>query len=162
MEDNRVQQARELKNLGTQGFIATKEDTRSRNPTATEPEVTDDESTVSTARNEPPGRNAGTSRWPMTINNLKVTDTLLTVETLYGKDDIGVEEFVKSVKFARNCINDQNSLLKMIIAQKISGHEKRNIFCHISNYEELYEALRSQVSVLISKARSRTKLQNIR
>ena len=50
----------------------------------------------------------------------------------------------------------------MIIAQKISGHAKRSIrFCHISSYKELYEALRSQVSP-ISKAGSRTKLQNLR
>ncbi|KAK9310547.1 hypothetical protein QLX08_000126 [Tetragonisca angustula] len=107
MEDDRAEQAKELKNLGTQlGLIATTEETRSRNPTATEPEITDDESTISTAWNDPPGRNTGTPRRPMIINNLKVTDALLTVETLYGKDDIGVEEFIKSVKFARNRVND--------------------------------------------------------
>lgn len=118
---------------------------------------------MDTARKEPSRRNLSISLRPTTINNLKLTDALLTVETLYEKDDIGVEEFIKSVRFARGRVSDQDSLLNMIIAQKISGHAKRSIrFCHICCYEELYEALRSQVSIPISKASSRTKLQSIR
>ncbi|KOX71608.1 hypothetical protein WN51_02479 [Melipona quadrifasciata] len=149
----RIERAKELENLGT---IATTEDTRSKLPTATEPDyVTDDESTTNAAGNEPAGRSANILR----NNGKKSQDNGRTSHGRNGpcgKDDVGVEEFIKSVKFARSHVNDQDSLLKMTIVQKISGHAKRSVrFCHTSCYDELYEALGSQDSLIpISKAGS--------
>ncbi|XP_043263113.1 uncharacterized protein LOC122403580 [Colletes gigas] len=165
LDEERVEQAGELKKLGVQlGFVVSTEDGRSietsRRP-ATEMELTDDEGDLRTARAEP---RSHTSTAPATtVSNLKTADALRMVETLYGKDDIGVEEFIKSVRFARNRVNDPESLLRMIITEKIVSHAKRSIrFCRIQTYDELYEALRTQVSLPVTVSGSRNKMQTIK
>lgn len=85
------------------------------------------------------------------------------LENLNGINDIGVEEFIKSVKLARTRVNDQTILLRMIIAEKITDRAKQSIrFCSISSFEELFSALRTHVSIPNTISGSRNKLQNIR
>ncbi|KAK1120213.1 hypothetical protein K0M31_012580 [Melipona bicolor] len=94
---------------------------------------------------------------------LKPTDALRVIESLNGTNDIGVEEFIKSVKLARTRVNDQIILLRMIIAEKITDRAKQSIrFCQITSYEELFSALRTHVSIPNTISGSRNKLQNIR
>ena len=78
---------------------------------------------------------------------MKPAEALRTVETLNGINDTGVEEFIKSVRFARTRVSDTASLLHMILTEKVTDRAKQSIrFCQITSYEELYETLRTQVS----------------
>ena len=63
-----------------------------------------------------------------------------------GQDDIGVEDFVKSVKRARMKTTQPNLLLDLIIAKKIQGLAEKAIrFQQINSYDDLYEALRQNL-----------------
>ncbi|KAK1118219.1 hypothetical protein K0M31_015264 [Melipona bicolor] len=96
-------------------------------------------------------------------STLKATDALRMIENLNGINDIGVEEFIKSVKLAKTRLNDEISLLRMIIAEKITDRAKQSIrFCTITSYDELFSALRTQVSIPNTVSGSRNRMQNIR
>ncbi|KAK9296900.1 hypothetical protein QLX08_009210 [Tetragonisca angustula] len=92
---------------------------------------------------------------------MKPLEALRTVETLNGINNTGVEEFINSVGFARTRVSDTASLLRMILTEKIIDRAKQSIrFCQITSYEELYEALRTQVSIPTIVSGSRNKMQN--
>lgn len=94
---------------------------------------------------------------------LKPTDALRMIENLNGINDIGVEEFIKSIKLAKTRVNDEIILLRMIIAEKITDRAKQSIrFSNITSYDELYFALRTQVSIPNTVSGSRNRMQNIR
>lgn len=94
---------------------------------------------------------------------LKATEALKMIENLNGINDIGVEEFIKSVKLARTRVSDKIILLRMIIVEKITDRAKQSIrFCEITSYDELFSALRTQVSIPNTVSGSRNKMQNIR
>lgn len=94
---------------------------------------------------------------------LKPTDALRMIENLNGINDIGVEEFIKSIKLAKTRVNDEIILLRMIIAEKITDRAKQSIrFSNITSYDELYFALRTQVSIPNTISGSRNRLQNIK
>ncbi|KAK1123338.1 hypothetical protein K0M31_008956 [Melipona bicolor] len=91
---------------------------------------------------------------------LKPTDALRMIENLNGVNDIGVEEFIRSIKLARTRVKDQTIFLRMIITEKITDRAKQCIrFCQISSFEELFLALRTQVSIPNTVSGSRNKMQ---
>ncbi|KAK1123278.1 hypothetical protein K0M31_008903 [Melipona bicolor] len=134
------------------------------------PEITDDETTHYTVRTTQKARNKESHREPTEQREiirrdsmLKPTDALRMIENLNGINDIGVEEFIKSVKLARTRVNDQIPLLRMIITEKITDRAKQSIrFCQITSYEELFAILRTQVSIPTTVSGSRNKMQHIR
>lgn len=66
------------------------------------------------------------------------------VRTLKGRDDLGVEDFISDVRYARSICRDKHMLLKLIIAEKITDQAERAIrYLRIDTYEQLYEALRT-------------------
>ena len=91
---------------------------------------------------------------------MKPSEALRTVETF---NDTGVEEFIKSVRFARTRVSDTAYLLRIILTEKITDRAKQSIrFCQITSYEELYATLRTQVSIPTTVSGSRNKMQNIK
>ena len=90
-------------------------------------------------------------------------DIIRTIEPLKGRDDNGVEDFIKSIKKARLRCNQQNLLLDFIIAEKIVENAKRAIrFTPINSYEDLYEALRHNLGTNSSVDLARSRLENIK
>ena len=74
-------------------------------------------------------------------DRINVTIALETIRTLNGQDDIGGEDFVKSVKRARMKKSQPNLLLDLIIAKKIQGLAEKEIrYQQINSYDDLYEA----------------------
>ncbi|KAK1118220.1 hypothetical protein K0M31_015265 [Melipona bicolor] len=131
------------------------------------PEITEDETiyyskkTTQRANTKKSKRESGnqkeTTRKDLT---LKPTDALRVIESLNGTNDIGVEEFIKSVKLAKTRVNDQ---ITNDYCRKITDRAKQSIrFCSISSFEELFSALRTHVSIPNTISGSRNKLQNIR
>ncbi|OAD55611.1 hypothetical protein WN48_04487 [Eufriesea mexicana] len=74
-----------------------------------------------------------------------------------------IEEFIKTVRFARSRTFDPTLLLRMILTEKIIDHAKQSIrFCQINSYEELYDVLGTQLSVSTTVPGSRSKMQQVR
>lgn len=91
------------------------------------------------------------------------TKTRRSVESPNGEDDIRVEEFIETVKFARNRTFEQPMLLRMIIAEKIIEQAKKDIrFFQVNIFEDLYEVLRTQLSTPSTISGSRSRMQQIR
>lgn len=174
IDAERHDQAIELKKLGSMlGFVTLTEDGKSpiRTRATTEPGTNEDEDNATELRTtvgrQPHQPTAPLKGQPvnseLSINTLKPSEALRTVETLNGRNDIGVEEFIKSVRFARSRTNDQETLLRMILTERITDFAKQSFrFCQIHGYEELYEALRTQVSLPSTVSGSRNKMQTIR
>ncbi|XP_033176028.1 uncharacterized protein LOC105680586 [Bombus impatiens] len=94
---------------------------------------------------------------------LKAKDALRCIPQLNGEDDIGVEEFIKEVGEMRAMCSEQYLLLKMIKIDKISGKAAmaiRNI--RISEYADLYQALRQNVATETSIREHQDQLRKIR
>lgn len=86
-----------------------------------------------------------------------------SVETLKGKDDVGVEDFIQSVKKAKNRCSQPDLLLDFIKIEKIQDIAKRAIqFSDIDTYEKLFDELRKNLSHMISVTVSRQKLNELR
>lgn len=118
-----------------------------------------DDTPPDTSRRQPRTNNHGNSP----NNTTQASKVLRVVETLHGKDDIGVEEFIKTCKFARSKCTELDMLLRMIITEKITDQAKRSIrFCWIHTFEELYVALRNQIFVPTAVSGSRNRLHNIK
>lgn len=96
-------------------------------------------------------------------NRVSARDIIGTIDTLNGKDDCGVEDFIKLVKKARKRCSQEDILLDLIISQKITELAKRAIrFISIVEYEDLYTALRHNVGMISSVESSRCKLEAIK
>nr|XP_034194820.1 uncharacterized protein LOC117611039 [Osmia lignaria] len=94
---------------------------------------------------------------------MKAVDAIRTIETLRGRDDVGVEDFIKSVRYARSNCSEKTLLLKLILIEKITENAKRSIrYTSIETYKELYEVLRQNVSIPNTVSSCRNKLQQIR
>ena len=79
-------------------------------------------------------------------DRINATIALETIRTLNGQDNVGVEDFVKSVKRARMKTSQPNLLLDLIIAKKIQGLAEKAIrYQQINSYDDLYEALRQNL-----------------
>lgn len=98
-----------------------------------------------------------------TRTQLPAKDIVRTIEVLKGKDDCGVEDFIRTVKRARKRCSQPDLLLDFIIAEKIIDSAKRSIrFITIEDYETLYLALRQNVGLASSIELSRSRLESTR
>ncbi len=90
---------------------------------------------------------------------IKTKDAIRMVETLRGRDDVGVEDFIKSVEFARSACSEEQLLLKLIVVEKIIENAKRSIrYFNIESYGELYVHLRNNVSIPTTVVACRNRL----
>ena len=65
-----------------------------------------------------------------------------TIRGINGQDDMGVEDFIKTVKRAKIHCTQQKLLLNLVIAKKITAIAERAIrYIQIDSYEDLFEAL---------------------
>ena len=92
---------------------------------------------------------------------LRAQEAIELVETLRGQDDIGVEDFIKNVKYARSQCHQKMLLLKLILVKKITDNAKRSIrFLEIETYEDLYNALRQNIATPSTVSNCRDRLRN--
>ena len=66
-----------------------------------------------------------------------------TIRGINGQDDVGVEDFIKTLKRAKTRCTQPNLLLDQVIAKNITGFAERCI--PINSYEYLFEALRQNL-----------------
>ena len=79
---------------------------------------------------------------------IKAKDAIRMVETLRGRDDVGVEDFIKSAEYARSVCSEEQLLLKLIVVEKVIENAKRSIrYINIESYGELNVHLRNYVSI---------------
>lgn len=163
--------AKEIQNLADQLQLVTMTEDGSsilgRTRRANQPNFPADptEDDTQTARGEP-----GPSAPRITATNIteegpsmKAKDVIRTIETLRGRDDVGVEDFIKSVMYARSICSERTLLLKLIIVEKITENAKRSIrYTTIETFNELYETLRQNVSIPNTVSSCRAKLQLVR
>ena len=89
---------------------------------------------------------------------IKAETAIETIRGINGQDDIGIEDFIKTVKKAKTRCTQTNLLLDLIIAKKITGFAEKSIrYLQINSYEDLYDALRqnfkSSNSILALKSK---------
>lgn len=85
------------------------------------------------------------------------------IPTLRGRDDIGVEGFIKKVKKARAKCRQQTELLDLILNQRITEDAERSIrHLDIDNYTDLYTALRQFVSIPTTADNARDRMRQVR
>nr|XP_033339378.1 uncharacterized protein LOC117227932 [Megalopta genalis] len=93
----------------------------------------------------------------------RANEILRTIKILRGKGDMGVAEFIKQVKFVRTTCSEPVILLKLIMTEKVTKNAGRCIRYHnIETYEQLYQALRTQVSTPVTTNGCRNKLLSTR
>ena len=66
-----------------------------------------------------------------------------TIREINRQDDIGIDDFIKTVKKAKTRCTQAKLLLDLIIAKKITGFAEKSIrYLQINSYEDLYDAPR--------------------
>ena len=76
-------------------------------------------------------------------DTLKATDILNTITVLNGRDDIGLENFIRGIKRAKLRCSLRNIILDFIIAQSIKASAEKAVrFIPIDFYDDLLNALR--------------------
>ena len=66
------------------------------------------------------------------------------IKPLHGKDDMGVENFIKRLQLAKNSCSEPILLLQLTLAEKILDRAERSIrYIKIDTYSELSESLKS-------------------
>lgn len=84
------------------------------------------------------------------------------IEVLNGTNDVRIEDFIKTVRLARTRTNYPLLLLKIIMAEMIINVAKQaKRYRQMKNYDELYEALRSQLAIPTRVGSIRARVQNI-
>ena len=88
-------------------------------------------------------------------------EIIRTIEVLKGRDDIGIEDFIKQTKRAALRCLEPELLLDLILVEKIQEQAKRSIrFLIITSYDELYSALRTHVNPPTTIGNCRQRLSN--
>ena len=96
-----------------------------------------------------------------TVAFSNASEIIRTVETLNGRNDVGVQDFIKSVKRARSLCSQPDLLLFYILTEKIVDNAKRSIrHISINNYEDLYQALQTNLNSGTSVELCRAKLNS--
>ena len=81
-----------------------------------------------------------------TTNVLIAKDVIRAIKPINGRDDMGVENFIKSVKKWRKRCSQPELLLDYIIAEKITQQAEKAIrYIQFDDYETLYESLRANL-----------------
>ena len=71
-----------------------------------------------------------------------------------------IGNFVEKVRCARFQCSNKHLFLELILAEKITGHARRSLrYLRITTYEELHDALRSNLSTLITVTSTRKHLE---
>ena len=84
-----------------------------------------------------------------------------TIKTLNGQDDMGVEDFVKTIKKAKFRCSEPEILLDLILAKKIIGNAEKAIrYIPINSYEDLFIALRQNLKQTNSLVSLKSKLES--
>ena len=84
-----------------------------------------------------------------------------TIKTLNGQDDMGVEDFVKTIKKAKLQCSEPVILLDLILAKKIIGNAEKAIrYIPINSYEDLFIALRQNLKQTNSLVSLKSKLES--
>ena len=160
--ENRVKEMSELvKKLGYSGEVETDNDVRRT-------EITNDSSTDDEVLEQP---RMGNSREQMHFQRptapkeederIDAKLAIETIKTLNGQDDMGVEDFIKSIKKAKIRCTQPNLLLDLIVAKKIQGiAEKATRYSQINSYEDLYESLRQNIKQSGSALALKSKLES--
>ena len=90
-------------------------------------------------------------------------DIIRIVESLNGHDDVGVYDFIKSVKRAKLRCSQPSLLLDYVLTEKITRSAKRSIrHTHIDNYEDLYKAFQEALEAEVSCRESERRLTPLR
>ncbi|XP_033314395.1 uncharacterized protein LOC117213154 [Bombus bifarius] len=131
--------------------------------------VTDDETDGPNTSQRPRAASSRAAIKPINNYNedrgLEADKAIRTVETLPGQDDVGVEDFILSVRKARaRCkASDRELLLDLILIEKITDNAKRNIrYLKINSFEDLYSCLRQHVLTPTTISNCRDKLKNLK
>ena len=91
--------------------------------------------------------------------NIPVKVNIRTIQPLNGHDDMGVEDFIKSVKKAQKKCSQPLLLLEFILASKIVQQAEKAIrYIPIDDYESLYDTLRTNLKQTASVSALRSKL----
>ena len=103
-------------------------------------------------------RNHQSSVTPLEEVRINAKLAVKIIKTINGQNDIGVEDFMKNVKRARDRCNQPSILLDLIISKRIQGAEEKAIrYTPITSYENLFSSLRLKIkqtgSVLALKSR---------
>ena len=92
-----------------------------------------------------------------------VTELIRTVEVLNGQDDVGVHDFINTLKRAKIRSSQSGLLLDYILTEKIVGNAKRAIrHCPIGSYDDLCNALKTNLATTTTLETCRRKLESIR
>ena len=92
--------------------------------------------------------------------SLLAKDIIRTIKGISGQDDMGIEDFIKSIERAKHRCRQSDSLLDFILAEKITGNAERAIrYLQINSYQDLYNALRQNLSQVGSASALRSKLE---
>lgn len=84
------------------------------------------------------------------------------IEVLNGTNDVRIEDFIKTVRLARTRTNYPLLLLKIIMAEMIINVAKQaKRYRQMKSYDDLYEALRSQLAIPTRVGSIRARVQNI-
>lgn len=90
-------------------------------------------------------------------------DIIRTIETLNGKDDVGVQDFIRRVKKAKLHCSQPELLLHFILTEQIIENAKRAIcYVPINTFDDLYTALLQNMKLGVSVELCRAKLDNCR
>lgn len=153
----------EIKEIGVRiGKLMTTDDGRSHH------------SVISEDENDEPVPRPGVSAWhdpnvtpsvPIVNHraNIPAKDVVRTIRSFRGRDDTGVEDFITSIKIARTQCKEDDFLLRLIIAEKVTEHAERSIrHLTINSYDELYDALRKRVAPATTVGNARSKLKDVK
>ena len=109
------------------------------------------------------GTEGRTGYRPFAEEQIPAKELIRTLKAINGQDDMGIEDFIKTIKKARAQCSQPNLLLDFIIAEKITGNAERAIrYTQIDGYEDLYETLRRNLVQTGSVSSIRSRLENCR
>jgi hypothetical protein len=95
---------------------------------------------------------------------LPAGEAIHAIETLQGQEDVGVEDFILSVRKARaRCkVRARDFLLDLILIEKITDNAKKSIrHLKINSFEDLYSCLRQNMSAPTTVSDCKDKLRNL-
>ena len=163
--DNRIDEISKLaKKIGCSGEVETDKETR-------QPEITNDSSSENEAEDQRIQENSSarfSARFPAPTAPLtteqETINAKIAVETIRGingQDDVGVEDFIRTLKRARTRCTQPDLLLDLVIAKKITGFAERAIrYIPINSYEDLFDALRQNLKQSNSILALKSKLES--
>ena len=95
---------------------------------------------------------------PTYTTSISANNIIRTIEELKGRDNMGGEDFIKTVERARMRCLQPDLLLDLIISKQIRDQAERAIrFNPIDNHDHLYSSLRQNIGIISSAELSRSK-----